>query len=75
MISGFGVDIWYGSAASELVVGVTDGVDEGSDGADALKMEAAVFAASVGSKSGRALCDERGVRVSRSSSSQWIVRR
>jgi hypothetical protein len=42
VISGFGVEIWYGSAASVLVVGAIHGVDGGSIGTGVAKVAAAI---------------------------------
>jgi hypothetical protein len=64
VISGFGVDMWYGSAASVLVVDAADGVYGGSDGMGPPKAVAAA-AALFGLNSGRAVCAvaKRGVLV------------
>jgi hypothetical protein len=69
-MSVFGVDTWYGSAASELVVGAIDLVEGDSIGTGAVKAVAATLVvASFGIKLGRAICADRGVRVPLSSSS------
>jgi hypothetical protein len=59
VMSGLGVEMWKGSAASVLVVGAMDceNVDGGNEGIDPAKAAAAA-AASPGSKLGRV---ERGV--------------
>ena len=54
MISGFGVDMWYGFAASVLVVDATDCVYGGSDGIGPMKAAAAATA-SFGLESGEAI--------------------